>query len=110
MAEPCLIDFVKGLETIQKLTMNHNKFIKAKEIPFEIAGVDYEKRKLQLNQVFLSSSSLSSSLFSEERTCLIFLYLSIISKDNFSVKSFFKKPLLNKLSSIQLIVIDQPLG
>lgn len=43
MAEPCLVDFVKGLETIQKLSMNHNKFMKAKEIPFEIAGVDYEK-------------------------------------------------------------------
>lgn len=43
MAEPCLVDFVKSLETIQILSMNHNKFMKAKEIPFEIAGVDYEK-------------------------------------------------------------------
>lgn len=46
MAEPYLVDFVKDLETIQKLTMNHNKFMKAKEILFEIAGVYYGKKKL----------------------------------------------------------------
>lgn len=43
MAEPCLVDFVKGLETIQKPSMNNNKLMKAKEIRFEIADVDYEK-------------------------------------------------------------------
>ena len=41
-AQPCLAEFGKGFGNNSE-TMTHNKFMKAKNIPFEIAGVDYEK-------------------------------------------------------------------
>ena len=37
-----LAEFGKGFGNNSE-TMTHNKFMKAKNIPFEIAGVDYEK-------------------------------------------------------------------
>ena len=77
--------------------MTHNKFMKAKNIPFEIAGVDYEKE-----------------WYSKIRSlCLLELYIALRRRKLASIPLFLckaspRKSLLNKMSSIQPVFTDQP--